>query len=165
MIPPSEPFRTHLLSHQFPQPAPAPKRDSPPANAAPRIQAPTAQDVPSPNSPVRTCLYLMLSRLPEAPLLRRANFRPRPLPRRSGKAVKMPRRTSGRFRLFPARFEPAQFLQPHQNRIKRPGRDAGVLAQRIPVLPLSWPGEQSIQHRQCLPREPNTQSHALTLYR
>jgi len=128
----------HSSSHQSPPPAPTPARDSPGANNAPRIPAPIAQTAPLPNFLVRTCSCLVLCcrRLPKAPFLCRPNLFPRPLSCRSGKTVRMSRRPPWRFHFFPARLQPVQFFKPHQYRIKRPGRYASALAQRIPVLPL-----------------------------
>ena len=85
IIPPNDHFTVSnaLLVSSISAVTPAPTRDSRPANDAQPIPAPSAQNAPSSNFPVRTCSCFVLRcrGFPEALFQRRPNLFPSPFPR------------------------------------------------------------------------------------
>jgi len=47
--------------------------------------------------------------------------------------------------IFPARFEPAEFVEAHKHRIKRAGGNAGLARDGVAVMPMGGTSEESLE--------------------
>jgi hypothetical protein len=83
----------------------------------------------------------------------------------SGQAIEMSRWPAGRRGILPTSFEPAGLIEPHENRIKRSGGDAGLTRDGVAVMPLAWTSEEGLENVESLAGKAEAKAHFLTLHR
>ena len=74
----------------------------------------------------------------------------------------MPWRTSSRNSVLPAGFEPSEFIEAHQDRVKRSRGNAGLARDGIAVMPLAGTREEGLEDGEGLTRE--TEANAKSFF-
>jgi len=97
--------------------------------------------------------HLPVSRFPEFGLLRGAELFAGPFAAVGGEAIEVARRAAGGGSVFPASFEPAGFVEAHEDRVERAGSKAGGLAEGVTVMPVGGLDEESLEEMEGLVRE------------